>query len=187
MIGFIGTLQSLLISIIITAHNQWLPKTPSIPYRTTNVFSSIVTDLVLIYEPVTSSGSIVCWLMLHSWTLNHNCNLTDFLFTTDDFLSTNESEWTLLYNLGRTKGRPPPWRVCLLLFVSQSRGNTFISTSVFIATKHTFNELLSSNGLFCHSIYIYIYIKHRFLYSLDLCYKGAWFESQLGYCSDWSC
>jgi hypothetical protein len=44
-------LQSLLITIT-TAHNQWLPKTRSIPYWT-SVFSSIVTGLVLIYESVT--------------------------------------------------------------------------------------------------------------------------------------
>jgi hypothetical protein len=29
-----------------------------------------VTDLVLIYESVTSSASVVRWLTLHSWTLN---------------------------------------------------------------------------------------------------------------------
>jgi hypothetical protein len=55
---------------IITAHNQWLPKTRSIPYWTTNVFTSSVTDLVLIYESVTSSASVVPWLTLHNWTLN---------------------------------------------------------------------------------------------------------------------
>jgi hypothetical protein len=38
-----------------TAHNQGLPKTRSIPYWTTSVFSSIVTDLFLIYKSVTSS------------------------------------------------------------------------------------------------------------------------------------
>jgi hypothetical protein len=42
----------------------------SIPYWTTSVFSSPVTDLVLIYESVTSSASIVRWLRLHSWTIN---------------------------------------------------------------------------------------------------------------------
>jgi hypothetical protein len=55
---------------IITTHNQWLPKIRSIPYWTTSVFFSIVTDLVLIYESVTSSASVVRWLTLHSWTLN---------------------------------------------------------------------------------------------------------------------
>jgi hypothetical protein len=55
---------------ITTAHNQWLPKTRSVSYWTTSVFSSTVTDLVLIYESDTSSASVVHWLTLHSWTLN---------------------------------------------------------------------------------------------------------------------
>jgi hypothetical protein len=53
-----------------TAHNQWLSKTRSIPYWTTSVCSSAVTDFVLIYESVTCSASVVRWLTLHSWTLN---------------------------------------------------------------------------------------------------------------------
>jgi hypothetical protein len=64
---------------IIRAHNQRLPKTRSIPYWTTSVFSSAVTDLVLIYESVTSSASIVRWLTLHSWALN---SLTSDLWLT---------------------------------------------------------------------------------------------------------
>jgi hypothetical protein len=55
--------QLLLHSSITTAHNQWLPKNHSIPYWT-------VTDLVLSYESITSSASVVRWLTLHSWTLN---------------------------------------------------------------------------------------------------------------------
>jgi hypothetical protein len=48
-----------------------VPKTRSIPSWTTSVFSSTVTDFVLIYEPVTSSASVVVrWLTLHRWTLN---------------------------------------------------------------------------------------------------------------------
>jgi hypothetical protein len=58
MIGFIGTFTA--------AHNQWLLTTRSIPYWTTNIFSSTVTDSVLIYESVTSSASVVRWLTLHS-------------------------------------------------------------------------------------------------------------------------
>jgi hypothetical protein len=58
------------IQLIITAHNRWLPKTCSIPYWTTNVFSSIVTELVLIYEWANSSDSVVLSLTLPSWTLN---------------------------------------------------------------------------------------------------------------------
>jgi hypothetical protein len=48
-------LQSPLITIT-TGHNRWLPKTHSIPYWTTSVFSFIVTDFVLIYESVTSTN-----------------------------------------------------------------------------------------------------------------------------------
>jgi hypothetical protein len=56
---------------VIPPPNQWLRKTRSIPYWTTSVFSSTVTDFVLIYESVTSSASVVRWLALHSWTLNY--------------------------------------------------------------------------------------------------------------------
>jgi hypothetical protein len=42
MIGLIGI--SLQLQPIITAHNQWLPKTRSIPYWTTSVFSSSVMN-----------------------------------------------------------------------------------------------------------------------------------------------
>jgi hypothetical protein len=70
MTGFIGT--SLQLQSIITAHNQWLLKTGSIPYWATSVFSSTVTDLVLIHESVNSSASVVRWLTLHSWTLNYS-------------------------------------------------------------------------------------------------------------------
>jgi hypothetical protein len=62
------------IQLTIRAHYQWLPKTRFIPYWTTSVFSSTLTDLVLIYESVTSSASVVCWLTLHSWTLNSLTN-----------------------------------------------------------------------------------------------------------------
>jgi hypothetical protein len=44
--------------------------TISTPYCTTSIFASTVTDLVLIYESVTSSASAVRCLALHSWTLN---------------------------------------------------------------------------------------------------------------------
>jgi hypothetical protein len=53
-----------------TAHDLRLFKTRSIPYWSMSVFSFTVTDLVLIYEPVTSLASVVRWLTLHSWTLN---------------------------------------------------------------------------------------------------------------------
>jgi hypothetical protein len=64
MIGFVGT--SLRLQPITTTHNEWLPKTRSIPYWITSIISSTVTDFVLIYESVTSSASVVRWLALHS-------------------------------------------------------------------------------------------------------------------------
>jgi hypothetical protein len=64
MVRFIVT--SLQLQLIITAHNQWLSKTCSIPYWTTSGFSSTVADLALIYESVTSSASAVRWLTLYS-------------------------------------------------------------------------------------------------------------------------
>jgi hypothetical protein len=42
MIGFIGT--SLQLHLIMTAHNQWLSVSRSIPYWATSVFSSTVTN-----------------------------------------------------------------------------------------------------------------------------------------------
>jgi hypothetical protein len=72
MTGLTGTFLQL--QPIITVYNQWLPKTHSIPYWTTSVLSSTVTDLVLIYESVTSLASGVRWLTLHSWTLNPLAN-----------------------------------------------------------------------------------------------------------------
>jgi hypothetical protein len=70
-IGWLHLLTLLLqLQSIITAHNPGLSQTRSIPCWTTSVFSSTVTDLVLIYESVTSSAFFVRWLTLHSWTLN---------------------------------------------------------------------------------------------------------------------
>jgi hypothetical protein len=64
-----------------------LPKTRSILYWTTRVFSlsSTMTALVLIYELVTSSASLVRWLTLHYWTsfrLNQS-NRVESYVTTD--------------------------------------------------------------------------------------------------------
>jgi hypothetical protein len=46
--------------------SQSMTKTGSILYWTMSVFSSVVIDLILIYESVTSSASVVRWLTLHS-------------------------------------------------------------------------------------------------------------------------
>jgi hypothetical protein len=52
MIGFIGT--SLQLHSIMTAHNQWLSTTRSIPYWTTSVFSSTVTNDESLVTPWTA-------------------------------------------------------------------------------------------------------------------------------------
>jgi hypothetical protein len=87
MIGFIGT------SITITLnynHLQQLTINDCLrlaPFLSELRASSTVTDLVLIYESVTSSVSVFRCLTLHSWTLSHDCNLTQL-----------ESESELLYD-----------------------------------------------------------------------------------------
>jgi hypothetical protein len=119
---------------IITAHNRWLSKTRSIPSWTTSVFSSTVTDLVPIYESVTSSASVVRWLTLHSWTLNFGI-LFRLIWTTTNlrmnWLTTpvrlllfadkpvNSLAGKLLfYNSNRTKDRTLPLTVHAILLVS---------------------------------------------------------------------
>jgi hypothetical protein len=102
----------------ITAHNQWLSKTRSIPYWTASVFSFAVTDLVLIYESVTSSASIVRWLTLHSWTLN----------------SLTNSEWLISPELNYLPGEPnirkSPCLTVLLLFCF-----VFVSTGTCLPNR----------------------------------------------------
>jgi hypothetical protein len=133
-------LQLLFITInYITAHNQWLLNTCSIPYWTMSVFSSLVTDLVLIYKSVTSSTSVVHWLTLHSWTLNRDWNLdlmtpVWLLRMTAVLRMLLELTNELFYNLRKTCKRPPPPTVCVLI--------RFICCHNNALTK-----LLSSNGL----------------------------------------
>jgi mRNA-degrading endonuclease YafQ of YafQ-DinJ toxin-antitoxin module len=58
MIGFIDAFTvSLILNQLTTAHSQQLPKTHSLHSSwTTTVFSSTVTDLILIYESLTSAS-----------------------------------------------------------------------------------------------------------------------------------
>jgi hypothetical protein len=135
MIGFIGT--SLQLQSIITAHNQWLPTTRSIPYWTTNVFSFTVTDLVPIYESVTSSTSVVRWLTLPSWTLN---SLTNPLI----------HECTLFYKFGWTDEIIPPRTYRLLFCYSFATKRScwtvaqqWIISCLFVAVR----TRVASNGL----------------------------------------
>jgi hypothetical protein len=92
------------------AHNQWLLKTRSVPYWTTSVFSSTVTDLVLIYELVTSSASVVHWLTLYRWTL-------DFSRMTYDWII--ELSWTEL----NSRMTVPLW-----LTPSESETESYVTT-----------------------------------------------------------
>jgi hypothetical protein len=54
------------LQLITTAHNQCLPKSRSIPNWATSIFSSAVIELVLIYESIISSDSVVRCLALRS-------------------------------------------------------------------------------------------------------------------------
>jgi hypothetical protein len=113
---------------LVTAHNLWLS-------WTTSVFSSTVTDLVLIHESVTSSDSVVHWLTLHSWTLFMNADfcMTDCSSTNTSYnwLTADLHDWRLSYeclqydylllmnyvsfhNPVQTENRTLPWMVRLL-------------------------------------------------------------------------
>jgi hypothetical protein len=67
MFVFTGNSVTIILNYNTCDSSQSVTKTHSIPPWTTSVFSFTVTDLVLIYESVTSSISIVRWLTLHSW------------------------------------------------------------------------------------------------------------------------
>jgi hypothetical protein len=90
-IGCIGT--SLQLQSIITAHNQWLSKTRSVPCWTTNVFSSTVIDLVLIYKSVTSSTATALWM---------NPSESD-----DSYVTTDGQSVSLAWNKAPTWGLQP--------------------------------------------------------------------------------
>jgi hypothetical protein len=133
--------QSIIINII--SHNRWPPKTSSIPYWTTSVFAFIVTDLVLIYESVTSSASAVRWLTLHSWTLNHDCNLTDFSSTNDLWINYMPSFYTSV----RTEYRTLPSTVHIIPCPSvavQTRVNS--AATNLLPSEPCVSKPLSSNG-----------------------------------------
>jgi hypothetical protein len=100
-------LQSFVFTIT-TAHNQWLSNSLH-SWLNYECLLFCVTDLVLIYELVTSSASAVRWFTLHSWTLNS--------LTIGEWLNSRMKtyECPLFCNSGRTEERPPPWTVRLLL------------------------------------------------------------------------
>jgi hypothetical protein len=137
MIGFIGT--SVQLQLIITAHNQGLSKTHSIPYWTTSVFSSAVIDLVLIYELVASCTAIACWLTLHSWTSEFSY---DWIFELPYECQMTELSWTELTSR-QTKYKSPCLTVPLLFCCICCHGNVtyrniiqqWIIPWLFIAAK----------------------------------------------------
>jgi hypothetical protein len=89
MIGFMGTFFTITINY---NSPQSMTKTRFIPYWTTSVFCSTVTDWVLIYESVTSSSSAVRWLTLHRRILNSTTELlSEFSY---DWMN---AEWRLTY------------------------------------------------------------------------------------------
>jgi hypothetical protein len=82
-----------------------------------------MTDLVLIYESVSSSASVVRWLTLDNWTLSY------------DWITELPHEWTgfSFYNSGWTEYRSPSQTVPLLL-------------SVFPLLLNVRSDLLPNNG-----------------------------------------
>jgi hypothetical protein len=101
------------LQFIITAHNQWLPKTRSIPYWTTSVFSSTATDLGLIYESVTSSASVVHWKhstaehctseLPSEFSYYRHPNESWVLSLTESYVTTDGQSASLSWN------KPPMW------------------------------------------------------------------------------
>jgi hypothetical protein len=172
--GWLDLLALLLqLHIITIAYNssKLVTKTRSIPYWTTSVFSFIVTDLVLIYESVTSSVFVFRWLTLHSWTLNYDCDLTVF--------SSMYALWRLYYErlliyesttvLRMTWLTTPVWltsirvrvrvRVTLRLTVSQSgpswcRAPSVAHDQIFIPVRKLLSSLYGApsltRGRVCH-------------------------------------
>jgi hypothetical protein len=64
--------------------------------------SSAVTDMVLIYESVTSLASVVRWLTLHSWTLNPTQLLKFWILLQLNYYS-QINYMHSLYNFGTNK------------------------------------------------------------------------------------
>jgi hypothetical protein len=86
--------------------------------------------LVLIYESVTSSASVIIWLTLHKWTLNSLMN--ELL---DDSSTTESINYASFYTSRQTDEKLLPPTVLVLVCFIRSHGNMF-------------SEPLSSNGLF---------------------------------------
>jgi hypothetical protein len=137
MVGFIRT--SLQLQSVMTAHNQWLSRTRSIPYWTTSVFSSTV--------------------------MNDEQRITELTWTTSVWRITRTNELQLPGdpNIGHHLRRflwysPVVTGVPLLIFVATGTCVCGFSTQQRMShswlrhLENVFNEALSSSGLFRHNI-----------------------------------
>jgi hypothetical protein len=117
-ISWLVYLRFFTITINYDIRQQWLSATRSVPYWTTSVFSSAVTDLVLIYESVTYSASVGRWLTLHSWTLNY-WTASEFSYEriswieSESFVTTDGQSASLSWNKAPIWGLRPDLYFCL--------------------------------------------------------------------------
>jgi hypothetical protein len=143
-----------------------------------------VTDLVLIYESLTSSASVVRWLTLHSWTLNSLATELRLPWTTTVLRITQSrmtaplrlaNDWlSLELTSRRTEYRSPPWtvRVLLLLFVFFSVATKRASRPATQQRRshcwlcnlgNVFTEPLSSNCHIRHNILNRVLVRHALM------------------------
>jgi hypothetical protein len=98
-----------------TARDQWLRL---LPFLTGLRVSSTVTDLVLIYESIASSASVLRWLTLRSWTIELPSEFLRLNYWTSSY------ELSLSLMLRPTVSRP----VCLgIKHLSGAYGQVFIT------------------------------------------------------------
>jgi hypothetical protein len=149
-IGWMHLLTLILqLQSITRVHDQWLSKTRSIPYWTMSVFSSAVTDLVLIYESVTSSTATA---------LNDDCRTNELFWVwglcydrrsagqsvleQSTHLGLTTRSWLLsdspLYSLARIHGN-----YCLLVRI---RGNL---CWIFVDTKRAYRTVAQQWIILC--------------------------------------
>jgi hypothetical protein len=88
-----------------TAHNRWLSKTRCIPYSTTSVFSSTMTDLVLIYESVTYGLRTTD----AEWRLTYECPRSE----SESYVPTDGQPASQSWNKAPIWGLRPDFYYCL--------------------------------------------------------------------------
>jgi hypothetical protein len=141
MTGFIGGATTITFNFTYNSSNQCLRLAPFL-HRLR--MSSIVTDLVLIFESVTCSASGVRWLTLHSWVPDFWILLR---LTQDGFSFTNESRISYIpfYNSVRTEDRTLPLIVHAILRMSIPRQRPVVMD---MRLANSVSEPLPINGLF---------------------------------------